>query len=194
MTVLQWQRSIEQIILTSAGQGKRVIGLASIQGKSGVGLVAHDLARTLSAGGSATLRIDASGLFTPGTEAHAWTPRADRFRPFITSTTDGYDFLCILSASSAGNPAHGSASIPILKEHFADELSNYQRVIIELPYLREPPSTALNPLTFAIFCDPLLLICGVGRDRVSELRSAVKMLASVGVKISGVIANQHYVQ
>ena len=188
MSHLKWQRSIEQIVLTSAGDGQRVVGLAALHPNSGVSRVAHDVARMLSSAGRNTLRLDASARIHTRSEPSAWTPKAGSMLPFIAKTADGYDVLRI----SVQGSDPGSGTLLAFEDRLSNEFAGYEKIVVDLANLIDPPAEAVNPLAVARVCDSLVLVCAVGRDRQQDLLSATGSLAGVGAKFTGFIANEHF--
>lgn len=188
MSLLGWQRSIEQIILTSTNARNRVLGLTSVRRGAGVSLVCRHLAKTVGVGGSKALLVDMSEPpeSPPINSERQWSVAAIRER--IVPSVHGYDLL----AGHAGEGDYGLfGNLPRLREMLASEFLDYDRIIVDIPAILDAAETGFNAVAAAAICDRLLLVCAVGTDKRAELSEAVSLLKGAGVAISGVISNEH---
>lgn len=185
MSILNWQRSVEQIVV--ANKGFRVLGFTSVRRGAGVSLISAHVAKTMSVNGMKTLVIALSEAH----HGHAWvssdkpvSPSA--LRAAIVPSKYGYDLL-------AGSDAEGrpiASNIVQLRQLLDVEFSDYSRIIIDMPPISHVATDGLSTVAVSVICDRMLLVCAIGSDRKSEVSEAVSLLHSAGASLSGIVSNE----
>lgn len=185
MTLLNWQRSIEQIVV--ANKGARVLGFTSIHSGAGVSLICRRVAKTMSVNGMKTLIISISD--TPAFAVHspADRPAAGAISAAIVPSIHGYD--CLPGNDIDGRPF--ASNVIQLRQMIDGELSGYQRIILDLPPISHDASDGLSSVGISAICDRTLLVCVVGTDRRTELSEAVALLRGAGARIAGIVSNEY---
>jgi Mrp family chromosome partitioning ATPase len=187
MTLVNWQRSIEQIMLSSTDSKTRVLGLTSVRRGAGLSLVCRQLARTVAAAEFKTLLVDMSkprgGVAVDTTRS----PAPTEVRTSIVPSGDGYDVL----RGRAGDEWRSLfGSLPRLRETLGTDLEDYTRIVLDMPPIIDDLDTGINSIALAAICDRLLLVCAVGRDTRSELSKSVALLRGAGITLSGIVSNE----
>ncbi len=183
MSVVTWQRSIEQIVLSTIREKPRVLGMASLRRGAGVSLVCQHLAKTIATSESKTLLLDMC-------ELRAGKP--DPVDPIAASecfvaTEEGYD---LFRARTIAERKELFGSLRNLREFLGGALQGYGSIIVDMPPLFDDADTGINAISAAACCDKVLLLCVIGRDTRGDLVEAVARLHGAGVSLSGIVANE----
>lgn len=186
MSLLNWQRSVEQIVV--ANKGFRVLGFTSVRRGAGVSLMCAHVAKTMAVNGMKTLVIALSEAF----HGHSWVSAdkpvtASALRAAIVQSKYGYDLLA--GCDSEGRPI--VSNIVQLRQLLDVEFSDYNRVIIDLPPISHVANDGLSTVAMSVICDRMLLVCAIGSDRKGEVSEAVALLNGAGATLSGVISNEY---
>lgn len=181
-----WQRSIEQIVLTATNQRNRVLGLTSLNRGAGVSMICRHLARTFASSGNSALLIDMS--WAQATSGIAVAASSAMFRETIVSSGHGYDVLSV-GGEGAGSAVFGN--LPRFREMLRTDFADYDRFVIDMPPILETAEAGFSTVAAAAMCDRLMLVCAVGVDKRSEVSSVVSMLKGAGVALSGIISNEY---
>jgi Mrp family chromosome partitioning ATPase len=187
MRLLNWQRSIDQIVLTPSAQTNRVLGLTSSRRGSGVSLICRAVAKTLAAAGNRTLLIDLSEAPASRASPDAAASGAPPPDNVVRFDADGYD-VCTPLAVAAGAPP---LSLPRVRIMLAADFSAYHRIVIDMPPVFDDAESALSPIAMAALCDRLMLVCLIGRDTRTEVLEVASLLHSAGAELAGVVANEY---
>ena len=185
MTLLNWQRCIEQIVL--ANQQEKILGLTSARRGAGVSQISRLTAMTIATTGAKTLLVNMSEPGSLVVRYDNTSPMAKDLREHIVSTEHGYDLL----AGRHDVVRLAFARLPRLREMLLNEFTDYKHVVIDLPPILEALGGGFNTITAAAICDRLLLVCALGRERRSEVVGVVSLLRSSGIALSGVVSNEH---
>ncbi len=184
MTLLNWQRSIEQIVF--ANKGSRVLGFTSIHRGAGVSLICRRVAKVMSMNGMKTLVISVSGAPTFGAATEkSLSPGALSLA--IVPSMHGYD--CLPSNDVDGRPL--ASNVTQLRQLIDGELSGYARIVLDLPPISHTTSSGLSSVGISAICDRTLLVCMIGRDRRTELTEALSLLRGAGAWIAGIVSNEY---
>jgi len=186
MHSVNWQRTIDQIILSTLSKDDRSIGLTSIRSGSGVSLICRYLAKTLAADRLRVLLLDLSQARTP---VHAATKlsQPDALRKRIEPSHQGYDQLVAHSTDPDDTPI---IDLPQLRELLRTQLSDYDHIVIDMPPVLNEAASGVNPVTAGGMCDQLLLVTRLKRDNKAELIEVVSMLRDAGIQPSALLTNQ----
>lgn len=182
MTLLNWQRSIEHIVV--ANKGCRVVGLTSVRSGAGVSHIGRGMAKSIAETGARTLVIMLSQMSSAGSDQPA---PAGELRASIVPSVHGYDIF-------SGNDSDGrpiALNARELRQALENELAEYDRIILDLPAICEDAGNGLRAVSVAPICDRVLLVCLVGSDRSTEIAEAAALLRGAGAVVSGVIANEY---
>jgi len=193
MSPVNWQRTIDQIILTGLDKDDRVIGVTSIRRGSGVSLLCRSLARTLAANRLDVLLVNLSE--SPGSEE---TSQSDAEAPTFSETDgcplgkikadgQGYDLLLLPPRSAIERHLTDLAQ---LQQILSDEkLAKYNRIVLDLPPVLNEIPIGINSVGAGSMCDRLMLTTRIGQDKKSELIEVVSLLRDACVQTSSILAN-----
>lgn len=185
MALLSWQRSIEQIVLTT--KGARLLGFTSVRRSTGVSLLCRQVAKASSDAGFKTLLVMLSESQGRGGRGNASKAAAASLRSYIVPSLNGYDLL----------PGRDGDARPLdfnavrLREVLQTELTDYDRIICDLPPVSDETGDGLSAGTTAGMCDSVLLVCCIGEDRWGQVSEAAALLRRVGANVSGVVSNEY---
>lgn len=185
MTLLNWQRSIEQIVV--ANKSYRLLGFTSVHRGAGVSLICRHVAQTMAVNGMKTLIITLS-------DAHAspsWTTSdkpvaSGALRSTIVPSRHGYDVLP--GCDSEGRPV--APNIVQLRHVLDTELADYNRIILDLPPISSVAEDGLSTVAVSVVCDRTLLVCAIGSDRKGEVAEALALLRGAGATVTGIVSNE----
>lgn len=187
MTLLiNWQRSIEQIVVAS--KDCRLLGLTSARRGAGVSLICRRVGKTMAVNGMKTLVValsepQGSLLWNAADKPAA----AGAVRASIVPSTHGYDLLPAFDAEGRSI----AANVVQLRQLLDTELADYTRIILDLPPISQVSADGLSAVAVSVICDRILLVCEIGADRKGEVAEAVSLLRSAGATVSGIVANEH---
>ena len=187
MSQINWQRTIDQIILTGTGSDDRLLGLTSVKRGSGVSLVCRYLARTLAADRMRVLLLDLSEARSASSGAVSNHQNYEFVRDQIITSAHGYDLLSAHGTDSQDGPL---VDLPQLRELLGTALSNYSRIVIDMPPLLDGSASGVNAVAAGSMCDRLLIITRIGHDKRGELTDVLSMLRDAGVRPSAILANK----
>lgn len=186
MTLLNWQRSIEQIAV--ANKNCRLLGFASVHPGAGVSLICRRVANTMAVNGMKTLLVSFSELSTNASAVIH--DKQDKLSPAnlrrnVIPSKHGYDLLP-LSGSEGLN-------VVLLRNTFEADFADYSRIIFDLPPISHVAADGLSTVAVSVICDRVILVCLIGTDRRSEIAEAVSLLRAAGATVSGLVANEYQV-
>ena len=78
-----------------------------------------------------------------------------------------------------------------LRKTLFEELSDYAVIVVDLPPLLETAGERINPISAALACDGVILLCARARTSRHTLARAVEMAQSSGVKFLGTVLNNY---
>jgi hypothetical protein len=186
MTLLNWQRCIEQIVV--ANKNYRVIGFTSVHRGSGVSLICRHVAKTTSVNGIKTLIISLSDTSPNQSRTSSDKPvAASALRAGIVPSTHGYDLLP--GCDSEGRPV--AFNIVQLRHVLDTEFADYNCIILDLPPISHVAADGLSTVAVSVVCDRTLLVCAIGADRRGEVSEAVALLRSAGATVTSVVSNEY---
>ena len=187
MTLLNWQRSIEQIAV--ANKNCRLLGFASVRPGAGVSLICRRVAKTMAVNGMKTLLVSFS---EPPTNASAANhdkqdklSAATILRANVVPSRHGYDLLPLCGSEGL--------NVVLLRNTFESDFADYGRIIFDLPPISHVAADGLSTVAVSVICDRVILVCLVGTDRRGEIAEAVSLLRAAGATVSGLVANEYQV-
>lgn len=180
-------RAIEQIALSSAANGHRVIGFTGVERHSGVSTIARCTAEVFENSGVKTLLVDLTQPVDRIAEGPAWLPGRDDPRQYISRRNDGADRL--IARPTAGTHAVFN-NIHSVRHSLAEELKDYSKIIVDIPPILEVTGHQINPAAAAAVCDAVLMVCVRGGVTFQQVTQAMAMIRSAGAKITGTVLNE----
>ncbi|MGI9424905.1 MAG: hypothetical protein ACR2PA_17035 [Hyphomicrobiaceae bacterium] len=187
MSRVNWQRTIDQILLTGTGGDDRILGLTSVRRVSGVSLVSRYLARTLAADQLQVLLLDLSEAKSALSMDVDGPPDLGSIGEQIVASGQGYDLL----VGGSSEPDHGAlVGLPRLRGLLRTEFANYARIVIDMPPVLDESALGVNSIAASAMCDRLLLVTRIGRDKRAELTEVLSLLRGAGVRPSALLANK----
>lgn len=185
MTLLNWQRSVEQIVV--ANKNCRLLGFTSVHRGAGVSLISRKVAKTMAANGMSTLIIAMSEMpANPQSRSSDKPVAAGALRAYIVPATHGYDLLP--GCDVDGRPI--ASNVVQLRQVLDAEFADYDHIILDLPPISHVAADGLSTVAISVICDRTLLVCAIGTDRSGEVAEAVSLLRSAGATVSGIVANE----
>lgn len=185
MTLLNWQRSVEQIVVAS--KNCRVLGFTSVHRGAGVSLISRNVAKTMAANGMRTLIIAMSEMqANPKWSSSDKPVTAGARRASILPATHGYDLLP--GCDVDGRPI--ASNVVQLRQVLDAEFAEYNHIILDLPPVSHVAADGLSTVAISVICDRTLLVCAIGTDRSGEVAETVSLLRSAGATVSGIVANE----
>ncbi len=184
MTILNWQRSVEQIALSN--ERHRTIGFTSVRGGAGVSVISRLVAKTFAKGGSGTLLVDMSGSHAAPSFG-AQPVSTATLRGCIVKSQHDYDLL----PGTVVEEHRACANLLKLRETLLHDFSDYKHVVLDLPPIHEGNSGSLNTVAAAAICDRLFLVCAIGQDRQGEVSEVLSVLRGSGVALAGLVSNEY---
>ena len=187
MSSVNWQRSIDQIILTGTGGDDRILGVTSIKHGAGVSLISRSLARTLAADRLRVLLLDLSGASAVFSKEADNAAAPDLVREHIVPSDQGYDVL----VARAGGPSESAlVDLPSLRELLKTELVEYACIVVDIPPVLNEFALGVNSVAAGAMCDRLLLVTRMGHDKRAEMTEVMSLLGGAGIRPSALLANE----
>ena len=187
MKSMNWQRSIDQIMLTGAGGENRILGLTSIRRGAGVSLISRALARTVACAGMKVLLVDLSEATGVVSREEVGGDLPCNVRDLIEPSEFGFD---VLVGHSDETHEKALCNLPRLQRAFASELTDYACVVVDLPPVLNEEELGVNSVAAGAMCDRLLLVTRIGKDKRREMTDVVSLFAGAGVHPSALLANE----
>jgi Mrp family chromosome partitioning ATPase len=184
MTILNWQRSVEQIALSN--ERYRTIGFTSVRGGAGVSVISRLLAKAYANNGSATLLVDMSGSYA-AQSVGVQSASSATLRGCIVKSQHEFDLL----SGTVLEDHRACANLQKLRETLLHDFQDYKHVVLDLPPIHEINDGSLNTVAAAAICDRLFLVCAIGQDCQSEVSEVLSILRDSGVPLAGIVSNEY---
>jgi hypothetical protein len=192
-----WVHAVEQIVLSAEERKLRVIGFTSPHDHLGVGELSRMVADMSTRAGLRTLLIDLSQDAAAQRDDPSWSPGAEGIDKAIIRPPSFADFqdrgeseADLLQACRRATSHSRYNNVKALRQAFAQDLSDYDRIVLVLPEVGRSADVGINPLGPAAACDAVYLVCApnvTGRD---DLANATSSLRASGTQIAGLILNE----
>lgn len=182
-----WIRPVEQILLSAREKDWRVIGFTGLDDQLAISAVSVMVAETSARSGVPTLLIDLSEPAVEKIDGFSWAPGDTGIGQGIEADDRGFDRLFVRPTSDSRFRFN---NVKALTETFDEELTRYERIVIDLPEVLRPNVDQVNPAASAAACDAVYMVCfanGVDRDAAY---SSTALLKSAGALIGGIVMNE----
>jgi Mrp family chromosome partitioning ATPase len=179
-------RFCEQIMLAANTAGVRIIGIASAEAGAGVSLIARGLAETYARAGMRTLLLD---LSRSGGGPATWAPSRSAAAEAVERDAVGFDRI---TGSAAPTTRPLFNNLALLRQAYADELSEYGTIVVDLPPVLHDGADLINGAAAALACDGVVLVCPTGRMSRTRLAQASGALRGAHVKLLGTVLNEQH--
>lgn len=182
-----WVRPVEQIVLPALEGQVRVIGITAPNHGAGATTLCEAIAETLSKSGIKVLLLDLTRNVVPEGDRPGWLPGETPAVKHIIRHASGFDTLTAHPTSKSRFLFNNGKRLRLALK---DELAEYGVIIIDLPVLLDQDTNNVNPVTAALVCDSVLMVCGREHTPREALRSAAELARSSGIKLTGVVYNE----
>lgn len=166
---------LESIYQQIVGQSARIVGVTGVEHDNGVSTIARAIAQRACSGGIRALLVDAS--FTSPAEVPAEAPRI---------SDDGYHTV---NLRPTGADVLLMRDLGRLRKTFADWLSDFDMVIVDMVPPLPDPKYPLPATVVARACDAALVVCLTGKVTQSDLKLALTALREASAPLLGLIVN-----
>lgn len=179
-------RSVEQIMLATAESKARLLGVLSPNSGAGVSTLCRMVAGGFASAGMRTLLVDLTkNAVETDEQGPVW--RSDLTATALVETVPaGYD---LIQAPPTPQSRALFNNIDTLRRMFAEDLSDYKMIIIDLSAVLDPREDLINPVSVARACDAVIMVCVTGRTTQEDVRRTVSALESAGVQLAGTVLN-----
>jgi hypothetical protein len=182
-----WVHAVEQVVLSAEEHKLRVIGFTSPQDHSGVGELSRMVADMIRRAGLRTLLIDLSQDAAAQRDHPSWSPGMEGIDKAIIRGESEADFLQVCRTAAS---RYRYNNVKALRQAFAQDLADYDRIVLVLPEVGRSADAGINPLGPAAACDAVYLVCVPNMTDRDDLTNATSSLRASGAQIAGLILNE----
>jgi Mrp family chromosome partitioning ATPase len=181
-----YRDEVQKLLLTTIGNGEKVVAVTAAQPQSGVTTLCRALAAASAASGIRTLLLDLARPVASGHIVPPWLPGFMNVRHAISLDPLGFDLLTAVTTVKTRELFNTPAA---LRAILRGELTEYDAIVVDIAPLRPVVPRAVDALCAAASCDSVFLLFVANRDTRQQVIEAREALTQAGVQLAGVIVN-----